>query len=309
MSKIINFGDVFSATAEQQWATQKISQPEAWRLICKMLRMMAQTEGKVPRVNEDVVVVPWESGGRIVQGTKVSDFRWDSKKFEVTAALDQDEQSDLASIGVFFDTIGAMGKARLRFFNEMAFGFLISALTADTHTYSKLGKEHTYSTLGFDGARLFDNTHTFNSTNCGDNLVTAGAGPYWFLVDSAQVEPVFFGEFREFDFYEYENQARETGDRKWGMDGRYAIASGNWRAIGASNRALTGEYIEELKLQMSAFYNDDGTPGGTTPDLLIVPGALEIDALQLMKPINDAGATNIFNGMMRTEVVRWLPNT
>lgn len=309
MSKIINFGDVFSATAENQWATQRISQPEAWRLICKNLRMMAQTEGLVPRVNDDVVVAPWEGGGRIVQGSKVNDFRWYSKKFEVTAGLDQDEQSDLASIGVFFDTIGSMGKARLRFFNEAAYGFLIAALSTDTYTYSKLGKSHIYSTVGFDSVRLFDNTHTFNGVNCGDNLVTAGSGPYWFLVDSAQVEPVFFGEFREFDFYEYENQQRETGDRKWGMDGRYALASGNWRAIGASNQALTAEYVEALKVQMSAFYNDDGTPGGTTPDLLIVPGALEIDALNLMRPINDYGASNVFNGMMRTEVVRWLPNT
>jgi phage major head subunit gpT-like protein len=309
MSKIINFGDVFSATAEESWDSQQIVDPDAWKLLCKKLRPMAQTEGLVPRVNEDVVVVPWDAGGRIVQGQAVSPFRWYSKKFEATAGIDQDEQSDLERIGIFFNKIEAMGRGKLRFFNEMAFGFAIAALTSDTYTYSKLGKSHTYSTLGFDGARLFDNSHTFNDDARGDNLVTAGAGPYWFLVDSAQVEPVFFGEFREFDFYEYENQPRETGDRKWGMDGRYAIAAGNWRAIAASNRALTAEYVEELKLQMSAFENDDGSPGGTTPDMLIIPGNLEIDARELFKPINASGATNIFTGMMTPRVVRWLPNT
>lgn len=309
MSAIINFEDVFSATAEQVWAEQDVTDPDAWKLVCERMIDMAQTEGQAPRVTDEIEVVPWDGGARQVQGTSVTDFRWYSKKLEATAALDQDQQSDLASIGVFFDRMRSMGKARAKFYNVAAFGFLIASLTADSYTYSKLGKDHTWSTVGYDGARLFDNSHSFNGDARGDNIVTAGGGPYWFLVDSTQVPPVFFGEFRPFDFYEYENQVRETGDRKWGMDGRYALATGNWRSIAASNQALDATNLEALKLQMSAFENDDGSPGGTNPDMLIIPGALEIDARELFKPVNAAGATNIFNGMMSPRVVRWLPNT
>ena len=202
-----------------------------------------------------------------------------------------------------------MGKSISRFRNVNVFGFLEAALTLDAFTINVLGSQHVFPTLAFDDVRLFG-AHPNNQEqipgNAYTNIDNGGAAPFWYLSDSEALAPVFVGQDRDFEFYEFENEFRSSNRRKWGHDGRFAFAAGDPRSIFASNQTLDDTNFDAARTTMAEFKLEDGTPSNNEPDTLIVGGANERAGREVLRERQANGADNVFAGITRLVVVRYL---
>ena len=319
MPQIINVNDQMSQALEIRWdqGEQEINDPNVWKEsgIAREVNMPT-TGGKVPRVGSGHHIVPW-SGTRMVQGISYSEYTWAAQKFESTLGIDRDDMTNLSHWGNLFDGVQAMGAAKARFRNDITFGFLEASLAANTYTYTKLGQSSDpFNTRGYDNQRLFSTTHP-NGSGRGSgtaisNIDASGSGnPYWYLVDDRAVPAILIGKFRKFDFYEYtaENSVLVDNNRKWGQDGRFALAAGDYRSIYASSLPLTIDNLKAAILAMGAWQNEDGTPANIRPSRLVIPTALQFDAKEALKSRVGGGDDNVMQGSVQPYVVPYLSAT
>ena len=310
MAGFINPDDRLSQAMDLVWdrGAQSVKDPNLWAESgFARERQMVTTGGRVPRVNSTHHIAPW-NGDRISQGISYSAYTWASKKFESTLGIDRDDLSDLSRIADLFDGFDAMGQAKAKFRNEMVFGFAEAALTASTYTYSKLGQDATFSTIGYDGVSLFG-VHTNGAAQTFTNVDSSGSGnQYWYLLADGGVPPVILGKYREFQFLEFgeETTVQVNNERRWGQDGRFALAAGDPRSIYASSLALTVGNVQAAMNTMASWENEDGSPARIQPSRIIVPTASQFDAREVVKPINDSGETNVMQGILDIVVVPYL---
>lgn len=305
---IVNFEDLFTVLLDIMAGEEQINGRDDYLLITKRKIPVSQMKAKMPRPDEHVVMVPWEGfGSRVNQSTRVDDFELHTFPFEAMASLNRDEQLSLEAIGFTFNKMREMGKAGQRFDNEVPFGLLLAATGADEHTYTKHDKKATWSTIGYDGSRLFS-AHTSPSglVTTGTNIDAGGADPWWFLVDENQGASVLYGVMRDNEMYEFEGNFRETGERRWGQDGRSGFAAGDWRAVYASNQVLDETTLRAAKAAAASFKNDDGTPAGVSHNRLLVGASNEIAARQALRVNLGDGGTNVMTQLLQIAPTRWL---
>lgn len=313
MSTIINVNDRFAEALELKWdqGAEEVNDPNLWMESgLATEETMFQTSTIVPRVQTSLTVVPW-NGARKEQGFASTDYRWKSEKFETTVCLDRDQMTDFAAIGRVFDVVQAMGAARAKYRNEMVFPFLEAARTTDTFTYERLGQKATFRTVAHDAIRLFG-THPNAKATPYTNIDSGGGSPFWYLsAETSEVRPILLGRFRDFAFYEFADDISSWQDnnRRWGHDGRFAIAAGDPKAVFASNQVLDETSLKAAIVSMSNFRNEDGTPANIRPTKLIVPGGLEFEALEVMKAFGVGGETNVLNNALQLVIIRYLSNT
>lgn len=307
MSGIIRFEDNFAAAVDHAHGEAAIPNADDYLMIVKNKRELFTSTQRLPKGEDGMVMVPWDFDSRVDQSTRVTDFELASFPFEATASLNRDEQSDLERIGFFFNKMTAMGQASLRFDNEASFGFLLAATGADTYTYEKFDKKATWSTKAYDKNRLFG-THDFDGLSHGVNLDAGGAAPWWFLVDPLPIlAPVIYGVLRMNEVYEFEEELKKSGRRRWGQDGRAGFAAGNWRAVYASNQDMTLDNVTAAREATAQFTNDDGTPAQVVHTQLIVGASNELKAREALKILVSGGETNILPGLLTLTTTRWLP--
>ncbi len=307
---IIRANDELFVSLDIIWEREQVRSPDLWQTSgVGQQFQMTSIKSRVPRITDNIQTKPWHGGARLEQGIVHSDFEWESKLFEATCAIDRDEMRDINRFGDLIDKTASMGKSVSRFRNTNVFGFLETALTADEFVIDVLGDSHTFPTLAHDDVRLFG-THPNNNEQIPGNeylnIDNGGGDPFWYLSDSESLAPVFVGQDRDFEFYEFENEFRSSNRRKWGHDGRFSFAAGDPRAIFASNQALTDAFFDAARTSMAEFKLEDGTPSNNEPDTLIVSGANERAGREVLRERQANGADNVFAGITRLVVVRYL---
>ena len=249
--------------------------------------------GKMPRIREWI-------GPRVIQNISESDYSIKEKKFELTIGLDRDDM-ETDNLGLYSTLFEGIGEATVLDPEQLIWDLLKGVFT----------------TNGYDGQFFFDVDHpvidadgvTVNSVANTDG----GAGTAWYLLDTTRVVKPLIKQVRR-DFGDIVARDKVTDDNvfdlnefRYGVDARMNFGYGFWQMAWGSKHALNAANYEVARVAMQNFKSDHGRPLGISPNLLVVPPALEgAGRAILQSQLINGGESNKWAGTAELLVVPWL---
>ncbi|TKD23059.1 hypothetical protein FBT96_04405 [Rhodobacter capsulatus] len=227
-------------------------------------------------------------GQRQVKAFEAHGFTIRNRTFESTVEVNRVDFED-DRLGVFKPAFAEMGQAAARHPDEMIFSLLKSG----------------FNTTCYDGQFFFDVDHPVTGS---DDQVTSvantdgGAGPGWFLLDTSRsVRPLIWQERMGYEFQSLNGTEDEYVFRNdkflYGIRARVNAGFGLWQFAWGSKQPLTAANYAAARAAMMGFKTDGGRVLGVTPNVLVVPPALESDALSLLNTeTNSGGGSNPWKG-------------
>lgn len=205
-------------------------------------------------------------GPRIVHSLQVHGYTVENVPFEVTISVSQDDIED-DKVGVFAPLFENMGYESRRHPDELVYALLSSGFDAPC----------------YDGKPFFSAEHLLHE---GENVVGQqsnmqdGAGPAWFLIDGTKpFKPLVFQKRRDYEFQRQDNpndpNVFEKREYIYGVFARVNAGFGLWQLAYASKAPLTVENYEAARTAMTELRGDNGRKLGVTPNILVVPTALD----------------------------------
>lgn len=162
----------------------------------------------------------------------------------------------------------------------------------------------------YDGQYFFDSDHPVEGASVSNT--GGGAGTAWFLVDgSRMLKPIIFQRRTPAELVRMDDMRDEHAfmrdTYRYGVRARHAVGYGLWQTAYGSKQALNAAAYGAAREAMMAFKGDEGRPMGIRPTHLIVPPALEKEALEILSAERLAnGATNVYRGTATAIVTPWL---
>lgn len=248
--------------------------------------------GKLPRMREWI-------GPRVVQNISESSYAIKEKAFELTVGVDRDD-IETDNLGIYSTLFEAIGEATIMDPEQLIWDLL------------KAG----FATNCYDGQFFFDTDHPVIDAN-GDTISVAntdgGAGTPWFLLDTTRVVKPLIKQVRR-DFGEIVAKDRPTDDNVfdrnqyiYGVDARMNFGFGFWQMAWGSKQALNAANYAAARAAMQGFRSDNGRPLGISPNVLVVPPALEGAGRALLQSqLVNGGESNPWAGTAELLVVPWL---
>jgi phage major head subunit gpT-like protein len=226
------------------------------------------------------------------------DYAIKNVPYENTIAVDRDDIDD-DQYGVYGPLFQEMGLATEAHPNQLVFGLL----------------KEGWAKTAYDGQYFFDTDHPVLDET-GEPVSVAntdgGGGAPWFLMDASRaIKPIIWQTRRPYDLVRMDTPTDEAvfmrKEFRYGVDARVAAGFGLWQVCWGSRQPLTGENYRKAREALLSMKGDYGRPLGLMPRLLVVPPALEFDALEIVNAErNAAGATNVYRGTAEVLVVPWL---
>lgn len=247
--------------------------------------------GKLPSMRE------W-LGDRVINAATASDYTIKNKDFEQTIGVDRNDIED-DNIGIYNPLFTEMGRSTMAHKEELVF------------TQLKAG----FDRPCYDGQNFFDTDHPVIDAEGNEVSVSnmqAGSGAAWYLIDDTRaLKPVIFQQRKAPTFVAKDSPTDDNVfNRKqflYGVDSRCNVGFGFWQFAFGSKAELTAENYEAARAAMQGMKGDFGRPLGVRPTLLVVPPSLEGKAMEIVNAERDAaGATNVWKGTAKAEIVPWL---
>ena len=237
-------------------------------------------------------------GPRVVHALKEWDFRIKNRDWELTIGVDRNRIED-DSLGIYSNRFRQMGKSAG------------SKYDLDVWTLLKAG----FSTNCYDGQYMFDTDHPVLDAD-GEAVSVAntdgGSGTPWFLIDASQVvKPIILQVRKPMMFDSLDKRTDETVFMNkqfiYGVDSRHNVGFGLWQTAWGSKQTLSASTYATARAGLSGMKGDYGRPLGLTPNLLVVPPALESAGRKILNSEYAAGGeTNEGKGTAELLVVPWL---
>lgn len=246
--------------------------------------------GKLPMMREWV-------GARIVNNLAAHTYAIKNKTFESTVGVPREDIED-DKIGVYAPMVQQLGWMSKLHPDALLFGLL------------KAG----FDQKCFDGQYFFDTDHPVGvgDTPVSVSNVQAGAGAPWFLLDTSKmVRPLIFQKRRDYKLTALNKDEDQNvfmhKEFVYGVDARVNAGYGMWQFAFGSKAALDAANYAAARAAMRAFKADNGQPLHVSPNVLVVPPALEDAARKLLIAQQDAaGASNVYAGTAELIVSSWL---
>ena len=192
-----------------------------------------------------------------------------------------------------------MGQTTRRHPEEMIFGLLASG----------------FATNCYDGQFFFDTDHPVTDAE-GNTLSISnhqgGSGTPWYLMDTSRsIKPLIWQEREKYEFQQLTRDDDDyvfTNDKYlYGIRARVNAGFGLWQLAYGSKQALTAANYAAARAAMMGLTTDGGRKLGVTPTVLVVPPALESDALTLLNTeYATGGASNPWKGTAAVIVTPYL---
>lgn len=237
-------------------------------------------------------------GPRVVHNLAAHDYEIRNRKFEQTVGVDVDDIED-DSYGLYAPRFELMGRAVAAHPDLLVWPLL------------KAG----FSTVCYDQQYFFDTDHPVldeNGTPVSVANTDGGSGTPWFLFDATQpFKPIIYQVRKQFVL---KVKDREEDDNVWSEDKilyggkkRCNVGFAFWQTTWGSKQTLNKTNYRAAREALMAIKGDYGRPLGIMPNTLVVPPALEGEALEIVNAERDAaGATNGYKGTAAVKVVPWL---
>ena len=238
--------------------------------------------GEMPKMREWV-------GDRVINDMAEKGYVIENKQYESSIGVKRTDLED-DNIGTYNLLYNQLGRTTAIFPEELVFGLLKDG----------------FNQACYDGKKFFAADHkvfpkadgTGTPVNVANMLVDAAyTGEPWYLLDTTQViKPLIYQLRKEPEFVSMTKTDDESvfmrGEYRYGVDMRCNAGFGFWQMAYAVKAPLTSENLKKARAAMQAFKADGGRPLGITPNLLVVPTALQDDAEKLL------------NREMTTEIVQ-----
>jgi phage major head subunit gpT-like protein len=247
--------------------------------------------GKIPNVREWI-------GDRAVQNLAQHDYAIREKPWELTIAVDRDDV-ETDNLGIYAPLFQEMGRSAGALWDQLVFGLLKDG----------------WGTTCYDGQYFFDTDHPVLDAS-GSVVSVAntdgGAGATWFLLDTSRaLKPLILQKRRDFEFVSKDRVTDENvfNRREFihGADARANAGFGFWQFAWGSKQALSAVNYAAARSALTGMKGDYGRPLGLSPNLLVVPPALESAGRKLLNSEYGAGGeTNEWKGTAELLVVPWL---
>jgi phage major head subunit gpT-like protein len=236
-------------------------------------------------------------GDRQIRNLAASNFQIVNKDYEATLEVDRNDIED-DQLGIYNPVVAELGRA---------------AKQHPDLLMARLMKEG-FTALCYDGKTFFSTDHpvgTGTKSNHG-----GGSGTAWYLVDSTRAIKPFI--FQRRTMPQLIRQDRPDDEHyfmrkkfRYGVDYRGAVGYGLWQLAYGSKDTLNTTNYALARTTMMQYSNEDGTPLGIRPSLLVVPPALESQAKEILQAdllgmTNEGSKTNVWKGTAELLVVPWL---
>ena len=274
--------------------------PTQWRDVATLVPSAAASNtyawlGQFPKLREWV-------GDRVVKDMAAHGYSITNKLFEGTVGIARTAVED-DSAGVYRPLFEEMGRAAGVHPDELVFALLAAGAT----------------TLCFDGQSFFDTDHPVYPNVDGTGVAASVSnldvpvtdpGATWYLLDTTRaIKPLIFQERTRAELESKSNPANSdhvfgTDEYLHGVRYRCNAGFGFWQMAYASRQPLDATHYGNARAAMRGFKADGGRPLGVTPNLLVVPPALEAQALKLV--VKDANNGNEWAGSATVLVCPWL---
>ncbi|MBZ0251694.1 MAG: Mu-like prophage major head subunit gpT family protein [Candidatus Methylomirabilis sp.] len=236
-------------------------------------------------------------GDRVIQNLKTHDFAIKNKDFELTVGVPRNKIQD-DTYGVYKPLFSEMGRAAKMHPDELVFALLLAG----------------FATPCYDGQYFFDTDHpVLDAAGVAQSVSNfgGGAGTPWFLMDTTRmVRPLIWQKRSEYNFVRMDSDRDPNVFMKkeyvYGSDGRGNAGYGLWQLAYASKQTLDATNYAAARAAMMSLKGDGGRPLNLTPNLLVVPPALEGAALELLRSEQIGGTTNKWRGTAEPLVVALL---
>lgn len=237
-------------------------------------------------------------GDRVVQNLGSSDFTIKNKSFENTIGVDRDDIDD-DTMGVYRPLVEMLAHQ--------------AATHPDTLVFKLLNDG--FATKCYDGQYFFDTDHpVLDANGVAQNVANtdAGAGTPWYLLDVTKpVKPLILQMRRNYAFVSMDKADDEAVFMqklfRYGVDARLNVGYGLWQLAWGSKQALDEAHYAAARAALGSMKGDNGEVLGITPNLLVVPPALEGAAKKLVAAEFMAnGQNNPFYKTADVLVVPWL---
>lgn len=258
--------------------------PTSWQKIATEVPSTTKSNtygwlGQFPKFREWV-------GDRVFNDMKAHAYTITNKDWESSVSVKRPDIED-DEVGVYMPLFTEMGRAVTTQPDELVFELLKAGLT----------------TLCYDGQNFFDTDHPVypNVDGTGvptlvanvDNSGAAGA-PYWYLLDTTKsLKPLIFQNRKKAVLTPMTKLDDEgvfkSNVFRFGADSRNNVGFGFWQLAYASNAPLTPENYGKARAALKAMKADGGRPLGITPNLLVVPPALEAAGRSILVKDKDGG--------------------
>jgi phage major head subunit gpT-like protein len=223
-------------------------------------------------------------GSRIIQSIIRDAYEIVAKKFEKTISIPvEDEEDD--NLDVYMPAIRMLAYQTGAWKDQQVF----KALEQNGN--------------GYDKVPFFSTTHQEGGLNASNYV--AGASPAWYLFDTTKpIKPVIWGNRvppkvtpRTSDS---DTHVFDKDEYLWGVRARGGSGYGLWQGARKQKTALDAPNFEAAVTAMRSRVDEEGETLDITPNLLVVPPALEFDAQRLFgRNILTTGEENIHNGGMK----------
>jgi len=237
--------------------------------------------GKTTRFREWV-------GDRVSQGLAAHSFAIVNKHFENTVVVPRDDFED-DTYGIFQPVIAQLGED--------------SKVHPDILVFQQL--KNGVSTACYDGAMFFDMNHPSADANGNPvmvgNMDMGGSGPVWYLLDTTKViKPIILQMRKPYQFIPVtrpdDPSVFDRNEFKYGVDARLNVGVGLWQMAYASNQPLDATHYGAARAAMASLRGENGVALNITPNLLVVPPALEGAANTLLKADVINQTSNVWKG-------------
>ncbi len=218
-------------------------------------------------------------GPRHVHNLQAHSFTIANRKFGRTVAIKRDDVSD-DKLGIFTPSFSEMGHPARNHPEELVFGLLASGFAAPC----------------YDGQFFFDSDHPqldASGNEISVSNIQAGAAAPWYLLDTSRaVKPLIWQERETYDFQSLASSNDPhvffNDEYVYGVRARVNAALGLWQLGLGSKDTLNVANYTAARAAMMNFRSESGRILGINPTTLVVPPALEDQALRILN--TEAGA-------------------
>ncbi|WP_333688464.1 Mu-like prophage major head subunit gpT family protein [Methylococcus capsulatus] len=273
--------------------------PSHWASVAMKINSSNASEtygwmGQLPSLREWI-------GDRVIKNLAEHSYSVKNRKFETTITVQRADIED-DRIGLYAPLFQELGRAAAEHPDELVFGLMAAG----------------FATPCYDGQYFFDTDHpvgrpdgsTISVSNFG-----GGTGTAWYLLDTSRpMKPMIFQERIPYALQRVDNDQNERvflrDEYLFGVRARVNAGFGLWQLAYASKRPLDATNYAAARVAMASLTSDEGRPLGIRPDTLVVPPALEQQALQLIQNelLINAGVavSNEWKGTAKLIVMPWL---
>lgn len=243
-------------------------------------------------------------GDRQIKDMAAHGYQIENKLWESTVGVARVDIED-DNLGIYSPLMQEMGRAAAIHPDELVFGLLKDA---DSETC-------------YDGQNFFDDEHPVYEKVDGTGTETLvanqdipGTDPKdaWYLLDVTRaIKPLIYQERISPDLQAMidpdDEQVFMADEYRYGVRSRSNVGFGFWQMAYKSRQSLTKDNYAAARRAMMQLKADGGRPLGIRPTLLVVPPALEQQALEVLKAERDAsGATNVYRNTAELLVTPWI---